>query len=121
LEVRKQVLNQALKIIHNQEDEERLSQLHEQWLAAGREITEKLFSVVPEPTEQNPGHANSNSYYQEVSIPVPRSEEAENREGESAVNGPKVTKEWNMGSMLDMFGIDAALFGWIEEQEDWNF
>jgi hypothetical protein len=123
LEVRKQVLTQALKIMNNQADEERLSQLHLQWLAAGREISEKLFTVVPEPTEDGHGQegtSNNGSYYQDPPKVNPRMDEDEVQVADTSADEPKVKKDWNVGSMLDMFGVDPALFGWNEELEDWQ-
>lgn len=106
--------------MNNQADEERLSQLHQQWLAAGREITEKLFTVVPEPTEENSGLTITNSFYQDDPKPTIRPEDEEAREVDNGADEPKTKKDWNMGSMLDMFGIDPTLFGWNEDQEDWQ-
>jgi hypothetical protein len=121
LEVRKQVLTQALKIMNNQADEERLSQLHLQWLAAGREISEKLFTVVPEPTGDGQGDiTNNGSYYQDPPKVNPRMDEDDEQAADTSTDEPKVKKDWNVGSMLDMFGVDSALFGWNEDTEDWQ-
>jgi len=124
LESKKQMLIQAIKIINHQEEEARLTQLREQWLAAGREISEKLFSVIPEPANDSEPQAQGGQTYQgcyqddRPAVPPILDEEAR------VDAGPQETapeqKDWTIGSMLEMLSVDPDLFGWNEENEDWQ-
>ena len=118
------MLTQAIKIINNQEEETRLTQLREQWLAAGREISEKLFSVIPEPANDSESQAQGGQtyqgYYQDDRLPIPLLADGEAPADADPHDTAPKQKDWTIGSMLEMLSVDPDLFGWNEENEDWQ-
>jgi hypothetical protein len=124
LESKKQMLTQALKIMNNQDDEARLTQLREQWLAAGREISEKLFSVLPEPTNDTDSQAKGaeiyQGYFHDDRLPGPPLADEDVQAEAVARETTPTQKDWTIGSMLEMLSVDPQLFGWNEENEDWQ-
>jgi hypothetical protein len=106
LEGRRQTLIQALKIVRNEEDEDQLRELHQQWLTAGREMSEKLFSTVPEPVHEQEETRYDGGFGRD--------------EGAGGAAGDAVVKDWTIGTMLEALSVDPTLFGWNAELEDWQ-
>lgn len=101
LEARVRTLKQAIRYLDPEEDA-RLVSLISVWRDAGREIADRLFSILPPPE-------------------APRAWGWDG-EGISGNDGPAEPSEftWDRGAMLSRLGVDPALLGWNAEDEDWD-
>lgn len=113
LESKRQVLTQALRILQEPSEEVKLTELREQWLAVGREISEKLFSVIPEPTHDDLWQDEGSDKVLGTS----------GRAGDMRVTEQSQSRpleDWTIGTMLRGLSVDPCLFGWDSEDEDWQ-
>ncbi|WOO84944.1 uncharacterized protein LOC62_06G008452 [Vanrija pseudolonga] len=149
LEAQIRTLKSALKYSSNPDEDDRVAQLVHTWRDAGREVADRLFSLLPPPAEQPAYRSEGWDWDRRGSKGGEHPESATNanldgnplfgddgddferllreasrpRSGtEFGIDGSHTTHRpvWHKGAMLLQLGVDPDLFGWNESEDDWD-